>query len=347
MRKLLANLFMVAIILSLVLGVFSSDAKAKKEGEVIYSVAGPMYPEYGGEYVGLNMYIEALVGRIKMHPALKGKMHLKIVDKGVLFNSQEEALNALGAGAIQITYSGPRFLEQIAPEWKLANIPGFIGDWEHFGRVMQTTPWKALHEKMAKDNNVTILRWLFNVADFLIFTDRGPIRTMEDFKGQKIRFPGGEAYARVLKAFGATGISLPYTEVVTALQTNMINGVVTEMSGALEFFKLQNYTKYAVNFPLSMEVICMAVNTKWWESLDPEARKAIYDIFVRIDVTKFYTSYFERLYQTWANDPKLHLLELSEAEAQRWRKTIRSAVTGLITDIDPKYVEAIDSTTRK
>jgi TRAP-type C4-dicarboxylate transport system substrate-binding protein len=45
---------------------------------------------------------------------------------------------------------------------------------------------------------------------------------------------------------GTTPISLPYTEVVTALQTNMIDGLLTDMFGAFYFYDLPRYTKYCV-----------------------------------------------------------------------------------------------------
>jgi TRAP-type C4-dicarboxylate transport system substrate-binding protein len=334
---------MVAIALLLV-PIFSGNGEASEKGEFIFATPAPIFSEAGGEAMGLSIFLETLFGATQLHPDLKGKFNLKIVDRGILVGTQEEALTALNAGGIQMTYSGPRFLEQLAPEWKLISIPGLVTDWNHFERVMQTQPWRDLQNRIAKEKNVTINKWLFNIADMYIFTAKGPVRTMEDLKGQKIRFPGGEAYSRVLRALGAAGVSLPYTEVVTALQTHMVDGLVTEMSGALDFFKLPKYTKYCIHYPLSMELICWTTNTKWWESLDQKERTAINDIFERVDVTKFYKSYMDRLTKVWANDPKLKLLELSKEEKQRWAKTIRSAGLEMVSDIDPKYLKAVDST---
>jgi TRAP-type C4-dicarboxylate transport system substrate-binding protein len=336
----------VVVIMALSLFLFQalSEKAEAKEQEIIYAMAAPFHPEEGGETMGLAIYLEALQGRIMYHPDLRGKFTLKIVDKGTLVPNQEEALTATKSGGIQMTYSNSRFLEQLAPEWKLLGIPGLVANFDHLERVLQTPVWKELHERTAKQNNVRVVKWLFNIADLLIFTDKGPVEKMEDLKGQKIRFPGSEAYSKLLKAMGATGVSLPYTEVVTALQTHMVDGVMTEISGALEFYKLPRYTKYCINYPLAMDLVCWVVNNQWWESLDPKARKAINDVFERIDVQKWYVAYMDNKMKEWASDPKLKMLELSKEEKERWAKTIKGVGLELAAGIDPKYIAAIDST---
>ena len=101
-------------------------AQAKKAIEINFSWANPQYPEFA-EAFGLNMYLAALEGITLQHPALKGKVKMKIYDKGMLYGNQDEALTALSSGAIQMTYSGPHFLEQLSPEWRLGEAPGMEG----------------------------------------------------------------------------------------------------------------------------------------------------------------------------------------------------------------------------
>jgi TRAP-type transport system periplasmic protein len=343
-RRYILSWFTILVLILFLAPSFLTTAIAGDKKEIIFAMAAPYHPESGGETPGIAIYLEALQGRLQNHPDLKGKFKLKVVDKGLLVGSQEEALSALRTGGIQMTYSNPRFLEQVAPEWKLLSVPGMLSGWDHLERAMQTKPWAELHESTAKQKNVRIIKWCFNIADLLIFTDIGPVKTMEDLKGQKIRFPGGEAYSRLLKALGTTGIALPYTEVVTALQTHMVDGVITEISGALEYYDLPRYTKYAINYPLGMDTINWVVNNKWWESLEPKERKAINDVFQRIDLSKFFILHMKKLMKVWAENPKLEMLELSEKEQQIWAKAIRSAGLDLVSGIDPKYLNAIDAT---
>lgn len=68
---------------------------------------------------------------------------------------------------------------------------------------------------MAKEKGVRLIKWMANIDDWSLYTNKGPIKNMADLAGQKIRFPGGEAFANALKNMGTTPISLPCTEVIT------------------------------------------------------------------------------------------------------------------------------------
>jgi len=335
---------MAVVLISFLTGIiaFPNLAQAKRAIEIKFSWANPQYPEFA-EAFGINMYLAALEGITRQHPALKGKVEMKIYDKGMLYGNQDEALTALASGAIQMTYSGPHFLEQLSPEWRLGEAPGMFRSWAHFQRTMVTPEWKALHEKMAKERGVTIVKWLFNVGDWYIFSHKGPVKSLEDLKGQKIRYPGGEAFARTLKGLGATGVALPYTEVVTGLQTNMIEGVLTDFTGGPASFFLDRYCEHAIRLPIAVQPVCWIVNTKWWESLKPEIRDALSIPFERIDLESFFLRLEDKEMTKWSGNPKLSMNELSQAEAERWYKAIREATKDMFSDIDPKFMKAIDS----
>ena len=344
MSRALRTLVIAAVLISFFAAGLGNVAlaKDKKTIEINFTWANPQYPEFA-EAFGLNMYLAALDGLTRQHPALKGKVKMKIYDKGMLYGSQDEALTALASGAVQMTYSGPHFLEQLAPEWRLGEAPGMFRSWEHFMRTMNTPEWKALQEKMAKEQGVTIVKWLFNVGDWYIFTHKGPVKTLEDLKGQKIRYPGGEAFAKTLKALGATGVALPYTEVVTGLQTNMIEGVLTDFTGGPGFYFLDRYCEHAIHLPLAVQPVCWVVNTKWWESLRPEIRDALVLPFERIDMDSYYTKLEKGEMEKWTNNPRLHMDAIPSGEAEKWYDAIKEATKGMFSDIDPKYMKAIDS----
>ena len=303
-------------------------------------MAAPVHPEYG-EVLGLNMYLDALTGLVENHPVLRGKFKFKISHSGTLYPNQDECLQAVSSGALQMSYSGPHYMEAFEEAWKLGETPGVMTDWNHFMRVMKTEPWAELHETMAKKHNITIVKWLFNVGDWLIFTGNPPGKTMEDFKGQKIRYPGGEGIARAFKGLGIQGVALPYTEVVSALQTNMINGVLTDLL-TWEYYQLQKYCPIVNKIPISIMPICWIVNTEWWESLDPKVREALNSPFERIDLTKYYEDLQEKNTQIWRDDPDLKVVEYDDSEAQRWFKAMREEAKETISGIDPKYVNAIE-----
>lgn len=297
--------------------------------------------ENSAESMALNMFLGALDYRLRTYSVLKGKYNLKYIH--TLFSDANDCLTGVASGAAEMTFSGPHYLEQLEPAWKLGESPGVFESWDHFIKTMNTPAWKDLQAKMAKEKGVTILKWMANIGDFYLYTKKGPVNTMADLKGQKIRFPGGEGFSKALKAMDTTPISLPYTEVVSALQTNMIDGLLTDMFGAFYFYELPRYTKYCVLQTWAIQPICFVVNTGWWESLPAEERQAMQDVFDRIDVSLFFGNAQAGITQGWADNPATELLKLSSAEGAKWQEVMQQGASDVLQGVDPKLIEAINA----
>ncbi|MEW5723221.1 MAG: TRAP transporter substrate-binding protein DctP [Thermodesulfobacteriota bacterium] len=296
--------------------------------------------ETASEPMAINMYYGALDYRMRTYSPLKGKYELEWVD--TLFPTANDCLTGVASDAAQMTFSGPHYLEQIDPVWKVGEAPGVFESWDHFIRTMNTPAWQEFQEKMAKEKGVRVVKWMANNGDWFLYSDKGPIKTQADMSGQKIRYAGGEGFAKALKNMGATAISLPYTEVVTGLQTHMIDGLVTDMFAAQLFYELPRYTKYAVNFTWTIQPLCLVVSSAWWDKLPGEERQAIKDVFDRIDVSQYFGHVQQQLIEKWAAGPKTELLELSPEEKANWRKVIMDSGKEVLGSIAPELVQAIE-----
>jgi TRAP-type C4-dicarboxylate transport system substrate-binding protein len=321
--------------------VLSPGTAGAKEVKFVLVGGAEGGPEVSAEFMAINMYLGALDYRFRTFHELKGKYQLKFVN--TLFADADECLTGVASGAAEMTFSGPHYMEALEPAWKLGESPGVFDSWEHFMRTMNTPAWKALHEKMAKEKGITVLKWMANIGDFYLYTKKGPINTMADLKGQKIRFPGGEGFAKALKSMGTTPISLPYTEVVTALQTNMIDGLLTDMFAAFYFYELPRYTQYCIKSAWAIQPLSFVVSTKWWESLPPKERQAIQDVFDRVDVSPFFSNAQAGITQGWATGEKTKLLTLSAEEDRQFKEKMREGSKDVLAGIDPKLVEAIEA----
>jgi TRAP-type C4-dicarboxylate transport system substrate-binding protein len=343
MQKTIARLMILSVffLLSSMIMVFPGANVAESKEKIVMSIAAPMYPAFA-EAIGINLYINTIIGLTQTHPELKN-YEFKIYDKGMLYGNQSEALEAVANGAIQMTYSAPHFLEELDPAWKLGETPGVFENWDHYMRSMNTPAWKALHEKMAEEKGVTIIKWLFDTGTWYLFTDTGPIKSVEDIQGQKIRFAGGEAFAKALKALNTTPIALPYTEVVTALQTNMIEGLLTDFTGGVGYFELPRHTKYAVLVPFGNQPICMVANTKWWNSLPEKDRNTLSTTFDQIDASKYYAKFEQESIEKWDADPKLIALKFDKQEVAKWQKIMRDSFEEMYEKLDPELIKAIDA----
>jgi len=104
-------------------------------------------------------------------------------------------------------------------------------------------------------------------------TVKKPIRTIEDFKGMKIR-TANPYVTEALKIFGAVPVTTPVTETYTALERGVVDGTVVPWEG-LGIFKLDDLTKYATIADCYTMTMMVVMNKNKWESLPPDVQKVI------------------------------------------------------------------------
>ena len=99
------------------------------------------------------------------------------------------------------------------------------------------------------------------------------INTKADIKGLKMR-AASEMALRFFEEMGASPIQLPWSEVVPALASRLINGVSTSSSSGVDgkFWEFMGYhSRYDWSNPISIVV----VNLDAWKELSPGSRAAI------------------------------------------------------------------------
>ncbi|SFH38570.1 TRAP transporter substrate-binding protein DctP [Sulfitobacter dubius] len=107
----------------------------------------------------------------------------------------------------------------------------------------------------------------------LVVTD--PIRTLADMKGKKIRAPEGLA-AEVFREVGAVPVSLPFSEVYTALETGLVDGADASALVNNEALGLHSIAKSPIYPGIhSQAVHSFSLNKKTWEALSEQHRTII------------------------------------------------------------------------
>ena len=111
----------------------------------------------------------------------------------------------------------------------------------------------------------------------LIFTTEKPVKTLEEIKGMKIRGQGTSA--RLIKALGASAVTVPMPDVYQALSRGTVDGAAYPTE-ANKGWKLGEVTKYRIRcFPVAFTTaFFMVMNKDKWNSLSEPAKKAITEI---------------------------------------------------------------------
>ena len=98
----------------------------------------------------------------------------------------------------------------------------------------------------------------------------GEIKGLADLKGKKVR-TGNRTLAEFVEAFGGTGVTLAFSEVVPALQNRVVDCAITgTLSGNMA--KWNEVATHLYALPLGWSHVMHAVNLKRWNSLDPKVR---------------------------------------------------------------------------
>jgi TRAP-type C4-dicarboxylate transport system substrate-binding protein len=96
------------------------------------------------------------------------------------------------------------------------------------------------------------------------------VKQLADLKGKKVR-TGNRTLAEFVEAFGGTGVTLAFNEVVPALQNKVVDCAITgTLSG--NSAKWHEVSTHVYALPLGWSHVMHAVNLKRWNALDPKVR---------------------------------------------------------------------------
>ncbi|MGR9114208.1 MAG: TRAP transporter substrate-binding protein [Gammaproteobacteria bacterium] len=105
-----------------------------------------------------------------------------------------------------------------------------------------------------------------------------PVARADDLKGQKIWIPEGDYISRsAFETVGVSPISLPLTDVLTALQTGLINTVAASPMGAIAL-QWHSRIKYVTDEPLAYLYGTMIVKAKAFTKLKAEDQHIVREV---------------------------------------------------------------------
>lgn len=300
--------------------------------------SGCTYPE--GQAMG--MYYGVLDFQMKNHPALRGKYKMRWV--GDIYKSPDDILNAVAMGAGEITYTLPHFIEQFDPDWRVITVPGIIKNMDHFLAAMKTPVWQEKQEKLAKEKGFTILKWVNGIGDFHIYLNKGPADSFDAIKNLKVRFAGQQAFGNAFKALGFVGVAMPYTETISSLQTNMIDGH-TDNIYSYEFYDMPRSCKYVIPEPLAVMPMALVVSSKWWNGLTDDERKVMMFTINMVDTQRYFDENQAKVLAWWAENNGV-VVDMKPEFLTEWRKRVADANKDYIKNVNPKLLEAINNASK-
>ncbi|MEI4469801.1 TRAP transporter substrate-binding protein DctP [Frigidibacter sp. MR17.24] len=245
-----------------------------------------------------------------------GEIDVKVFPAGQLYNEQD-ALAALGTGAVQMVWPVSVRLESIVPDTGVINLPFALSD-EMMANTCFSEGLTATISDSVAPRGLKVLGLLRTADLFFIFRDK-EITKMEDLKGTKVRVTGGKVFLDTMNRLGVSPVSMSASEMSTAMSQGAIDGVFSSPAGWAEMIGMTGqYGWYVPGFSLSTYAV--VVDGMWFEGLPAEQQEAIQSTITEIAAKEWV--------EAKASDEKLikkmeeqgatfHIAD--EAEIARWK----------------------------
>ena len=184
----------------------------------------------------------------------------------------KENVDAVRSGTLALTWVGGAFLSRIAPELEAVSLPFVFPNRETAFRVIDGPVGAAIDKKL-QDKGFISLGWM-ELGMRHVTNSRGPIKTMADLKGLKIRLQPNETHLATFRALGANPVAMDVKELYSALEQRVVDAQENPYTviGASRYSEVQKHLSNSGHF---FDVIAVVASKRAFEQLKPEHQKAV------------------------------------------------------------------------
>jgi TRAP-type C4-dicarboxylate transport system substrate-binding protein len=195
-----------------------------------------------------------------------GGFQLKYHLGGALTIKATDITTAVGDNVIQIGDDG--FQQGNVPITGILRLPMLVTSTAEFEKALAVM--KPYVERAYDKKGSTVLSTYY--FPMQIAWSSKKLASLEDFKGQKIRATSPEQI-EFLKRFGANGLTVGGSEVPSALERGVVDGVLTANAGGGKIWK--DLLKYCYEIGLNYFEANVAVNKEAYAKLPPAYRDSL------------------------------------------------------------------------
>jgi TRAP-type C4-dicarboxylate transport system substrate-binding protein len=189
----------------------------------------------------------------------------------------------------------------------------------------------------------------FAAAGFAYMMSNKPLQTLSDLDGQKVWIPEGDpAGFAALKALGIAPVVMPVTDVMTGLQTDLLDSVTVPPVGAV-VFQWHTRLKYITDAPVAYVYAALLIDQRAFSRIRPEDQQVVREVMEGI-YRKFDQNGVRENDEALNAliDSGLQMIRTNPAEFSEWREIVYSSHKELGRDgvFDPVLLEDIMASLR-
>lgn len=242
-------------------------------------------------------------------------------------------------GTIEMFATPPAFFKGADARFQVTDAPGLFDDVSHAHRTVTDPKFRDTYLSVGEAKGVKgVSVWMYGATSYAM---NAPIRTLDDFKGKKVRALATSIERGILAKVGAAGIPMDFAEVLGALQNRTLDGARSSIvvMGASKFFTV---TKYITVVNDTMIPCAGMVSTMFLNKLPANLRQAVEEVGrdmepYMLDVALRFGADAEKLWR----DNGAEVIRLSAADQTEFMKRAR-AVGDEVQNADPQLKSLYD-----
>ncbi len=200
-----------------------------------------------------------------------GKMKVDVYEASAL-GSEEQNLEALTSGTLDMAIIAVEFYVNSIPQLGALILPYTYTEYDQVQKVLESEAGEYANQQMLDVAGVKNLGY-YTMAFRNMYTTK-EIKNVDDLAGVKMRVPGSALYVDTFKMLGAAPTPLAMSEVYTAIDTGVVDGLENTPDTCLnnsfyEVAKYFNRTKH-LNAPTTF-----SMSNKVFESLNEDEQKLL------------------------------------------------------------------------
>lgn len=185
-----------------------------------------------------------------------------------------ENVDQIRSGALMMTWLSIAYLSRTVPELEAVSLPFMFANREEAFKVIDSPVGDLLNKKLKRKGFIAL--GYMELGSRNVTNSKHPLKSIEDFKGLKLRLQPNETHLNTFRALGANPVSMDIKEVYQALQQKVLDGQENPYAviKSKNFNEVQQYLSDTGHF---FDFIIVVANKSRFEALKPEQQKALTD----------------------------------------------------------------------
>ncbi|HLB96973.1 MAG TPA: TRAP transporter substrate-binding protein [Acetobacteraceae bacterium] len=256
----------------------------------------------------------------RIKTATGGRVDIQLFPNNQL-GSDTDMLSQLRSGAIDFFTLSGLILSTLVPVASINGIGFAFKDYDTVWTAMDGKLGAFVRGEIGKRGLIAMDKMWDNGFRQITSSTR-PIKTPADLKGFKIRVPISPLWTSMFQAFGASPISINFSEVYSALQTKIAEGQENPLS-LIEIAKLYEVQKYVSMTSHMWDGFWMLANQQSFQSMPQNLQDIVAQELNRSALDE--RADIARLNDTVTADLKAKGLTFIEVDKSEFRATLKQA----------------------